>query len=200
MIFPPRNLPGEANLWGREIESRLRNAQEQWSLLENTLNDSNRATNGQLGATSGVIEELLSRTTVTSYPPNMSVTGSATSPYPRTSQSVTLPALPGGGSAFLTVRGVKSQSPAGFAVGYLFVRRGGDLLIRKPALPSGDSNSDPIESQNSGEVMGFRRIPVTANVPVTLDLEWVKGSGGASTAVALTDISITLTVSGVDNV
>lgn len=196
MIYPPRNLPGEADKWGREVEQRLSSLRGSWTGQLSSQSGVLRATSGQLGSNEGIIEDLQARNTVVLPAFDMSVTGAPSTPFPRTSQTVVFPAFSRSGTAFLTIRGVKSQSPDQFATGYLYVRRGGQLLIRKPALPSGDSASDPVESQNSGEVFVFRRIPVTRSVPITLDLEWVKSGGAAAVLVTLSQISVSLTYSG----
>lgn len=57
-IFPPRNLPGSADKWGREVENSLDLYEKRFSGLEQTVNNSDRATSGQLAVLSRQIESL----------------------------------------------------------------------------------------------------------------------------------------------
>lgn len=58
-IFPRRNLPGEADAWGRHIELRIKDVERDSKILDQTVNNAGRADAGSLAVMSAQIEKLI---------------------------------------------------------------------------------------------------------------------------------------------
>lgn len=59
--FPPRNLPGSAEVWGRKVEDTTRDLRRSVQILSQSLNNSERSTAGQLQNNSNNIDFLLNQ-------------------------------------------------------------------------------------------------------------------------------------------
>lgn len=57
-VFPRRNLPGDAEQWGRTVEDRIESGEDSDVQLEQRINNMGRATAGQLSVMSRQITEL----------------------------------------------------------------------------------------------------------------------------------------------
>ena len=57
-VFPRRNLPGQAEEWGRTLETRAVNAESQLSILSQELQGQNRNTASSLSVLSGQIQAI----------------------------------------------------------------------------------------------------------------------------------------------
>lgn len=99
-VYPPRNLPGLAENWGRSAEQRDNILAKDLTQLTQKVDNGQRATGGQLAVLASQIDalnvttsDLANRRSYTETPPNFSVTGNATvAPFPVASQTFTLPA------------------------------------------------------------------------------------------------------------
>lgn len=63
-VFPPRNLPGEAENWGREVENRIEGGEASELQLSQKLDNGLRSTAGQLAVVSSQMTELTERLTL----------------------------------------------------------------------------------------------------------------------------------------
>lgn len=106
-VYPPRNLPGLAEDWGRAVEAQDKILENNQTQLGQTVDNALRATGGQLAVQgsqidtltmqqaelSSTVTEISSRVSHTTSPANLSVTGNATvPPFPTSTQVFTLPA------------------------------------------------------------------------------------------------------------
>lgn len=88
-VFPPRNLPGEANEWGRAVESRLEGMEASLDRVSGGVDNSQRFTGGQLAVQGVQVAEQFARSTLLARPADLSVTGNATvEPFPRALRSI----------------------------------------------------------------------------------------------------------------
>lgn len=95
-VFPARNLPGEADKWGRQVESRLVGVQSSLETVKSSSENDSRFNSGWLAVTSEQVSEQIARSTVRTVAADLSVTGSATiEPYPRSVRSIPV-TVPGG--------------------------------------------------------------------------------------------------------
>lgn len=191
-VLPPRNLPSGAEPWGRHVETRLRGLRESWRDDSNSVLNLERSTSGQLATSSGLIEELLFRSTEVIRPRDMSATGNQTAePFPRDCQTVSFAPTPGVRSAFFFFSGWASSSDNGSS-SLLFARSQGVRLLRlNPTAPVG-----PVESSGRQYVSGFCRLMTPNNLPVIIELEFVREPRSLTSSVTLSDIAISLTRSG----
>ena len=96
-VFPARNLPGEAEKWGRSVEEEVKKLREQQEITNQLLAGSNRftaSTSANLSDQIGDINAILGRL-VTTLPISVSTTGSfgvTTSYAVKNTVSVTVPA------------------------------------------------------------------------------------------------------------
>lgn len=77
-VFPPRNLPGLADKWGRDAETRIQRLETRVEAVAGSSENDGRATSGQLAVMSQSIDsltvtvaELSSRTTHSTSPGNL---------------------------------------------------------------------------------------------------------------------------------
>lgn len=95
-VYPPRNLPGLAEQWGRAVERKLESIDSDFTQLSQSSNNSDRANSGQLAVLSAAITELQERRSYSTTPADLSVTGTATTaPFPNATRAFTLPAPEG---------------------------------------------------------------------------------------------------------
>lgn len=195
-MLPPRNLPGDADQWGREVETRLRTARSAQKSSGGAFSNLERATSGQLGASEIQVDELLNQVTQSVYPPPLSVTGSLNvEPFNRVSASFVFPPVPGSRSAFLSIGASVSNEGSLFATSIILVKYLGEVIMRQPPLPSGNSASDPTESQGSGTFSDFARIMTFSDAPVTVEMEVIR-LGSAESTVTVSNIQASLSRSG----
>lgn len=110
-VYPPRNLPGKAEDWGRAVESRDKILEKELAQSVQKFDNGLRATGGQLAVVASQIDtvsaqqatlgltvtELASRSTHQVSPASISVTGNATvAPFPTATRSFSFPAPAGG--------------------------------------------------------------------------------------------------------
>lgn len=58
-MFPPRNLPGLSEVWGRSVEGQIQTLDSSFGQLQQSLNNSQRATSGQLEVIAGNIDTIV---------------------------------------------------------------------------------------------------------------------------------------------
>lgn len=58
VVYPPRDLPGKAEVWGRKVEEVSKNLQKAQDQLSQLVSNSNRSTSGQLAVLAKQIETL----------------------------------------------------------------------------------------------------------------------------------------------
>lgn len=97
-ILPRRNL-GAGESWGRDIEKWLRDTDADVVQVSQSLNNSQRATSGQLAVMSRQLdrivtqqEDLRNRASYIDSPANLSITNNATTNPPSVTRTFTLPA------------------------------------------------------------------------------------------------------------
>lgn len=186
----------DADEWGREVESRISTAQNERLAVSGTLSNVERSTSGQLAATEIQVGELLNQVTQTLSPAGFSVTGSLnTEPYNRDSITITFPPVPGNRSAFLSIGAVIHNSVATLSSSVVIVRYLDTVIMRQTPLPSGNSLSDPVESQGNGIFSDFARIQTFSDTPVSVVLEVVR-RGSAESTVTVSNIRASLSRSG----
>jgi hypothetical protein len=130
IIYPPRNLPGEAEPWGRAIEGVISDTRRTMTQVQQTLGNDGRSTSGQLAVISRQLGELSARFSSSVPISELSVTGSATiEPFPRDSINVTLPGTEITRTARIDLTGVVQESPApGGALLWLRAVKSGNIL------------------------------------------------------------------------
>lgn len=193
-VYPPRNLPGTANEWGRAIETELASVERSLTSEFSSIENRERASSGQLATSGSIIDELMGRSSEVITLPNMSVTGSAVNPpFPTSTQVATFPAVPGSRYGLIVFNAKMSDS--GFGRGYVFLKFQGQVISRSYNSITSGSPTNPNESPTGLEDT-FCRVLIPGNVPVPITVELVRGPGSTSSTVSLTDISITLTRSG----
>lgn len=198
-VFPPRDLPGRGEAWGREVESRVNQSLRGVQRLQQALGNSSRSSSGQLASTSELIDELSNRAMDIAAIPNMSVTGTATvAPFPTTTYTHTFPATPGLRTGFLMFNGVSSVSPLRSTSSVVFLRYQGRLLTRLLPDLTGYAAIDPVESSNRGEVTGFCRMDLPDDGPVPIEIQFSRGPDSVSSTVTLSNITLALTRSGIE--
>ena len=63
VVYPPRDLPGKAEVWGRKVEEVSKNLQKAQGQLSQLVSNSNRSTSGQMAVMAQQIQELTERQT-----------------------------------------------------------------------------------------------------------------------------------------
>ena len=106
-VYPPRNLPGRAEDWGRAAEARDNILDKNQTQLTQKVDNGLRATAGQLAVIAtqidtltnqqatvqSTVSELSNRSSHNTSPANLSVSGNATvPPFPTATRTFTLPA------------------------------------------------------------------------------------------------------------
>lgn len=99
-VYPPSNLPGLAEKWGRAVEGRANILNRDLTQVTQKVDNGLRANAGQLAVLATQIDslttqtdELSNRRSYSTNPPNLSVSGNATvPPFPVSTQAFTLPA------------------------------------------------------------------------------------------------------------
>lgn len=136
-VFPRRNLPGEAERWGRDVENRIEAGEDSETQLSQVVNNMGRATAGQLAVLSRQVTELGSHRTWLTNPADLNLTviasGTTYTKWYSGLRNVVFPAPEGGGrnalfslSAFIT-----STANAGiFSAVVTGVRYKGDYVYR----------------------------------------------------------------------
>lgn len=135
-VYPPRNLPGRAEDWGRAVEARDKIQARDLTQLAQKTDNGLRATAGQLavvatqidtlttqqGEIQGAVTELQARRTHSTSPANLSITNNATTNPPSVTRTFSFPAPEGGArtalvflSADLATTLAASQSVTAFA-------------------------------------------------------------------------------------
>lgn len=196
-VYPPRNLPGSANEWGRAVEVREQALANNLRIFSQSSNNTFRAGSGQIAVSSGHIQELLNRRVDVGTLPEMTVSGTATAePFPRTSQTFTFPAIPGVRSALLTFNASLSVTPLRGTPEVVFLRSGGVRLLRLVSGIHPAAAINPVESQGVGTVSGFCRIVSPNDQSLPVEVELVRGPDSTSSSITLFDIRLTLSRSG----
>lgn len=202
-VFPPMSLPGTAANWGRALETSLRGSERALEAGLSDFQSANRATSGQLARSSGTVTELLNRFTEVANLDPMEVSGNQTSaPFPSVSQSHTFQPTPGGRTGFLVFQSQTTADPLGgggvnpATPIVVFVRSGGNLLMRiDPEVTVGPA-INPSESSTTGYIRGFCRLDLPADGAVQVTVELARGSNPTSSTVYLLNPTLTLTRSG----
>lgn len=142
-VFPPRDLPGRSEEWGRQVENRIEAGEKSEQQLEQKVDNGLRATGGQLAVLSRQIDalasqqlDLLGRTSAATFWANSPFTVSST-----TSDVL----IPGMGVTFSVnePRVVKIQSTMQVA---LYKGSGGGATIAQLSLGVAGMALDPSET------------------------------------------------------
>lgn len=78
LSLPARNLPGKADPWGRELESRLRADQSSQTTLSQKVDNGLRATSGAIASSSAQAREMYYRQTKVVTMPNQTISVTTT--------------------------------------------------------------------------------------------------------------------------
>lgn len=194
-VFPPRNLPGEADKWGRVVEDRIEGVESALDLLSSVSGNNGRFTGGQLAVQGAQITEQFNRTTLRVRAADLSVTGNATiEPFPRASRSVVFNPPDGARVAQVEVYAKWSGSPTATVNMYAYLSYAGNIVSRL------DTTFDTNQVQDTGVVTqprlfsGFANVilPKSGNAVFTLTI--VRGAFTSSTTTeTFTDIDVFLT-------
>lgn len=197
MAYPPRNLPGSSEVWGREVENRLTAALRAVENSATSFSNVGRASEGQLSVSAGNIDELAARSMEVITLSDMSVSGSATAdPFPRTSSTATFSANPKSRTAFLFFQAFTTVSVVPAAPIVVFLRHGSTRLARlREVIPNGVA-MNPNESATYGLINGFCRVTVPGGSPFPVTVELVRGSQSTPSTVSLISPQIVLDRSG----
>lgn len=189
--FPPRNLPADAEDWGRAAERRIESSESLLESFNRSVNNSSRFTGGQLSVFGGQVDEQLARTTLLASPADLSVTGNATSePFPRASRSVSFP-NPGGARAAQLEVYVHHDYSASATV-YVYVTYQGGIVSKLMWMQETDEAGFTFENPRRG--YGLANISLPASGPVDFDITLVRvGFTSATTTETLSDIRVYLT-------
>ena len=193
-VFPPRNLPGPAEDWGRHVETRVEGLDGSNERLSQTTENSGRFTGGQLAVFSDQVSEQLDRSTVRIDGGIFSVTGSGkVEPFPRATKVLPFTAPSGGRNAQVEFYGTYTLSAPGDVGLYGYLSYEGSILtkfsnsqITTDGRPS--FTSDPWMFKGLANV----RLPDSGAGSFSLTLIRV-GFTGATSTETLTDISIYVT-------
>lgn len=79
-VFPPRDLPGRSEDWGRKVESRIEQQEVATSVLSGSLDGLNRNTASSLQVLGGQVRDLGGRETYSAFDPLASNGWTATQP------------------------------------------------------------------------------------------------------------------------
>lgn len=109
-VYPPRNLPGTADVWGRSVEQRANVQDKSFTQLEQRTDNALRATAGQLAVIAQQVADLSNRRSHVTSVSNISQTNNVTTDPTFTSQTFTLPAPNVARSATIGITGSLSNS------------------------------------------------------------------------------------------
>lgn len=159
-VFPPRNLPGNAENWGRAVEQRTNVLDNNQVQLSQKVDNGLRATGGQLAVISSQIElvtaqqtvigdtvtELSSRSTHQVSPASIAVDGSATiPPFPTASREFSFPAPQGGRRSAILIFSCEYTSSSSTISANIFpeILQGGVTTWRGSSVPVPAATSAP---------------------------------------------------------
>lgn len=199
-VYPPRNLPGLAEDWGRSVEAQDKILEKNQTQLQQTVENALRATGGQLAVLGSQIDTLT--TTVTdlsnrrSYqtsPSNFSVTGNATvAPFPTATQTFTLPApevqrsASIGFTATMTNSGGVANSVSAF-VELLY----GSTVLSNTQISVPRPTSAPPSWVDSINFFSFASIPAGADPTFSVRITRV-GFTGVTTTLSITNMTASI--------
>lgn len=198
-VFPPRNLPGRAEEWGRSVEGWITSLEKSTTQTSQKQGNWGRGSAGRLAVLSRNIDEVSNRSSEALQLPDMSVTGSATvEPFPRTETTVSFPAGSGNRAGVLTLSGNVSESAVTFARLYTYLIVGWSVVGVSQVQPS-FFGSAPVEWQNDSPAHIIGTVPLSDGQPLPVTIRIVRGADpftpGTST-MTLSGITLTLTRTG----
>jgi len=130
-IFPPRNLPGEAEEWGRHVEDRIGLIEGINSLASQNTDNGGRFTGGQISVFSSQVSEQVDRNTIRITAPDLSVTGSGTlEPFPRATMVMPFSAPGGSRNAQIEIYAKYTLSAPGDVGLYAYLTYEGHIVSK----------------------------------------------------------------------
>lgn len=177
-IFPPRNLPGLADNWGRSVENFILSGDKVVERAAQSLDNSMRSHSGQLSEISGLVTELTSRSILPLEVGSFSVTGGAGT----TSQSRKF-IIPGTGETRQALFSVSltATTRGGLANQhnmYLEVKLDDAIIARSVGKPSPTTTAPPEWPTFTASASGYGVVmPANSEMTVTV---YRSGSTGAS--------------------
>lgn len=190
-VYPPRNLPGLAEDWGRASETHANLLSKELVQQSQTMNNALRATGGQLAVIAqqvdllgSTVTDLANRRSYTASIPPMSQTNNTTVNPTFTDQTFTLPAPEVARSAIVGFSGRLSNSGGAINSVRAFVQltyAGTPRARGDYAVPQ--SLSAPVGWEETPNFFFFSRIPAGANPTFTVSLSRL---GFNSTVTTLT--------------
>lgn len=160
-VFPPRDLPGRSEEWGRQVENRIEGGEKSEKQLEQKVDNGLRATGGQLAVLSRQLDLLteqqnelqLGRRTHTAQLNTMSLTASTPGTYLDFTQnfSITGPYEEGRSATVSVTAYFRRTSASGNMTVWTELLRGSEVVWRRTgAVVVGDTLSAPAAWGNPG--------------------------------------------------
>lgn len=192
-VFPERNLPGDAEDWGRAVEREINSLEfDLLSTSQGSGNDS-RFFGGQLSVIASQIDEQVARTTLRSFSSAVSVTGSGTSePFPRSTQDFSFTVPSGGREAQVEVYAKNANPNWGDVAVFAYLSFQGRIISKLGRMFDTD---EVLVISGAPEILyGLAnvRLPESGTAVFTLTLVRV-GYTAASSTETLTDVEVFVT-------
>lgn len=195
-VFPRRNLPPEAEQWGRKVEDRIVSGENSEVQLSQVVNNMGRSTAGQLAVLSNQLTELSSFRTWRQDVPDFSLTvpgsGSTFNTWYSGGRTLSFPAPEGGSrSAILTLTATLSANvSSGQLVSVSGVKYLGSYLFKSPGAYLGTSAGQSVPPGWLPSTGIVSTVLVPAGVTPSFEFE-VQGSaaGTGSFTIDVTNIS-----------
>lgn len=189
-VYPPRNLPGKAEDWGRAVESRDKILEKELAQSVQKFDNGLRATGGQLAVVASQIDtvsaqqatlgltvtELASRSTHQVSPASISVTGNATvAPFPTATRSFSFPAPAGGRRTAILIFSCEYSSSSSTISANIFpeILQGSATTWRGSSVPVPAATSAPADWVPTTSSFASVLIPAGANPEFTFRIHRV---------------------------
>lgn len=214
-VYPPRNLPGKAEDWGRAVESRDKILEKDLTQAVQKFDNGLRAQGGQLSvvasqidtvaaqqqvlalqqtAISSTVNELSSRSTHQVSPANISVSGNATvAPFPTASRSFTFPAPAGGRRTAILIFSCEYTSNSSTISANIFpeILQGGSTTWRGASVPVPAATSAPANWVPTTSSFASVQIPAGVSPEFTFRIHRV-GFQSTSTTITASNMQAVL--------
>lgn len=190
-VFPARDLPGDADDWGRYVENVIVSEEGALQQIRQTLNNRLRFTGGQTSSVATRLDELYLRRTIRQSLPNLSVTGAGTiEPYPRATQNFSFSAPSGGRVARFEIYCKNDRSTN--ANVFAYVSYEGNIISRLTWEADMDAVQDFSNTKYNGSGLAYVVLPESGVSNFSLTIVRVGFVAGSGTET-LTDIEAYLT-------
>lgn len=192
-VFPARDLPGDADDWGRFVENVIVSEEGFLQQTRQNLNNRLRFTGGQISSVAVRLDELYLRRSLRQPIADLSVTGAGTGePYPRATSNFSFVVPPGGRVARVEIYCKNTRSTNANVFAYLSY--GGVIISRLTWDADMDAVQDFSNTDYIGSGLAYVVLPESGVAEFSLTIVRVGFVAGSGTET-LTDIEVYLTPS-----